>query len=162
MPLYCKRGDLLTTYEDMLIEADGNNLITKEKLLHAHKGRIMGNRIAINKNLPEIEKKCVMAEELGHYYTGTGDILDQSSTYNRKQELHGRIHAYNRLVGLMGIVSAHKNHCHNLSETAEFLDVTEDFLSDALNYYRAKYGKGTCIDNYVVYFEPYLGVLELS
>ena len=60
MPLYCKRGDLLTTYEDMLIEADGNNLITKEKLLRAHKGRIMGNRIAINKNLPEIEKKCVM------------------------------------------------------------------------------------------------------
>lgn len=152
----------MTTYEDLLIEADNNGLVAKEKSLPVSKGRIKGDKIAINRDMSETEKKCVMAEELGHYYTGTGDILDQSSISNRKQEHQGRIHAYNRLVGLMGIINAHKNHCHSLSETAEFLDVTEDFLSDALNYYRAKYGKGTCIDNYVVYFEPYLGVLELS
>ena len=60
----------MTTYEDLLIEADNNNLITKEKPLRAHNGRIKGNRIAINSKLPEKEKKCVMAEELGHYYTG--------------------------------------------------------------------------------------------
>lgn len=161
MSLYCKRGDLLITYEDMLIEADDNNLITKEKPLRAHKGRIMGNRIAINKNLPETEKKCVMAEELGHYYTGTGDILDQFSVSNRKQELKGRIHAYNRLVGLMGIVDAHRHNCQSLSESAEYLDVTEEFLTESLEYYKAKYGVCACIDNYVIYFEPYIGVLEL-
>ena len=103
-----------------------------------------------------------MAEELGHYYTGTGDILDQSSVSNRKQEMHGRIYAYNKLVGLMGIIDAHKHHCQNLFETAEYLDVTEEFLSDVLNYYKAKYGKGVSIDNYVIYFEPCLGVLELA
>lgn len=111
--------------------------------------------------MTETEKKCVMAEELGHYYTGTGDILDQSSVSNRKQELHGRIYAYNKLVGLMGIVRAHKKHCNSLSETAEFLDVTEEFLADALNYYRSKYGKSVNIDNYVIYFEPYLEVFEI-
>ncbi len=149
------------TYDDMLMEADNNNLITKEKPIKAHKGLIDGKNIAIKKDMTETEKKCVMAEELGHYYTGTGDILDQSSVFNRKQELHGRIYAYNKLIGLTGIINAYKNHCNNLSETAEYLDVTEEFLIDALNYYKAKYGRGTCIDNYMIYFEPYLGVFEM-
>lgn len=151
----------MTTYEDLLIEADGNNLITKEKPLRANKGRIKGNRIAIKKDLTEQEKKCIMAEELGHYYTGIGDILDQTSTLNRKQESHGRIMAYNRLVGLMGIIDSYKNHCKSLTESAEYLNVPEKFLNEALSYYKSKYGISVTIDNYVIYFEPSLGVLEL-
>ena len=152
----------MTTYEDILIEADNNNLITKEKPLRAHKGRIKGNRIAINNKLTEKEKKCVLAEELGHYYTGAGDILDQSSTSNRKLELQGRIYAYNKAVGLMGIVDAYKNHCQNFSETAEHLDVPEEFLAEALSYYKSKYGTSTTLDNYVIFFEPTIAVLELT
>ena len=152
----------MITYEQLLMEADSKGLLSKEKNLPISKGRIKGNRIAIKRGMTEMEKKCVMAEELGHYYTGTRDILDQSSVSNRKQEMHGRIYAYNKLVGLMGIIDAHKHHCQNLFETAEYLDVTEEFLSDALNYYKAKYGKGVSIDNYVIYFEPCLGVLELA
>ena len=113
----------MITYDDLLIEADNNHLITKEKELLANKGRIKGNLIAIKKDLTETEKKCVLAEELGHHYTASGNILDQSSVSNRKQELHGRIYAYNKLIGLMGIIRAYKNHCNNLSETAEYLDV---------------------------------------
>lgn len=161
---YCIIKEVISvfTYDDMLVEADNNNLITKEKPLKAHKGLIDGKNIAIKKDMTEAEKKCVVAEELGHYYTGVGNILDQSSVSNRKQELHGRVYAYNKLIGLMGIIGAHKNHCSSLSEAAEYLDVTEDFLSDALNYYKTKYGKRVNIDNYIIYFEPYLGVLELS
>ena len=151
----------MLTYDDILVEADDNNLITKEKPLKAHKGLIDGRNIAIKRDMTETEKKCVMAEELGHYYTGTGDILDQSSISNRKQELQGRIYAYDKLIGLIGIIKAYKNSCSNLSETAEYLDVTEEFLADALKYYKAKYGKGAYIDNYMIYFEPYLGVFEM-
>ena len=159
----CKKGgdDTLTTYEDLLSEADSNNLIAKEKPLRANKGRIKGNRIAINRKMTETEKKCIMAEELGHYYTGTGDIIDQSSASNRKQELYGRVHAYNRLIGLMGIIDTYLNHCQNLSESAEYLDVSEEFLSDAISYYKNKYGISVTVDNYVIYFEPSLGVFEL-
>ncbi len=156
-----KGDDTIITYEQLLMDADKNNIITKEKNLPISKGRIKGNRIAIKKGLTETEKKCVMAEELGHYYTGSGDILDQSSDSNRKQELHGRIYAYNKLIGLMGIVDAYKNHCTNLSESAEFLDVTEEFLEDALRHYKSKYGRYATIDNYAIFFEPYMAVLEL-
>jgi len=115
----------------------------------------------VNNKLTEKEKKCILAEELGHYYTGSGDILDQSSVSNRKQERHGRIYAYNKLIGLMGIIDAYKNHCQNLSETAEHLDVPEDFLKDAISYYKCRYGKCTTIDNYVIFFEPNIAVLEV-
>lgn len=152
----------MTTYEDLLVEADNNGLIAKEKNLPISKGRIKGDRIAINKDMTETEKKCIMAEELGHYYTGSGDILDQSSVSNRKQELRGRIHAYNRLIGLMGIIDAHKHHCQNLAESAEHLNVTEEFLKECLAYYKGKYGPKVKIDNYTIFFEPYIAVLELK
>ena len=151
----------MITYEQLLMEADRNCLITKEKNLPISKGRIKGNRIAINKSLTEQEKKCILAEELGHYYTGSGDILDQSSASNRKQESHGRIMAYNKLIVLMGIINSYNDHCQSLSETAEYFDVTEEFLNDALSYYKSKYGISVTVDNYVIYFEPALGVLEL-
>lgn len=151
----------MITYEQLLMEADKNYLIAKEKNLPISKGRIKGTRIAINKDLTEQEKKCILAEELGHYYTGFGDILDQSSVSNRKQELRGRILAYNKLIGLMGIIDSFKNHCQSITESAEFLDVTEEFLNDAISYYKSKYGISVTIDNYVIYFEPSLGVLEL-
>lgn len=159
--LFLNRGDNLTTYDDLLIEADCNNLVTKEKPLRANKGRIKGNRIAIRKDLTQAEKKCVLAEELGHHYTATGDILDQSSVANRKQEMRGRILAYNKLVGLRGIVDAYLHHCENMVDAAEYLDVTEEFLNDSLVYYKNKYGICAQVDNYVIIFEPNIAVLEL-
>lgn len=151
----------MTTYDDLLIEADNNNLITKEKPLRGNKGRIKGNRIAIKKDLTETEKKCVLAEELGHHYTAVGDILDQSTVENRKQEMRGRIVAYNKLVGLRGIVDAYLHHCQNLAEAAEYLGVTEEFLSDSITYYKNKYGVFATVDNYTVVFEPTIAVIEL-
>lgn len=149
------------TYDDLLAEADTNNLVTKEKPLRAHKGRIAGKRIAINNRMTEIEKKCILAEEIGHYFTGYGNILDQSSISNRKQELYGRIYAYNKLIGLTGIINAYKAHCQSLTESAEYLNVTEDFLKESLIYYKNKYGVKIEIDNYIIYFEPTIAVFEL-
>ena len=151
----------MTTYDELLIEADANNLITKEKPLRANKGRIKGNRIAIKKDMTQTEKKCILAEELGHHYTAVGDIFDQSSASNRKQEMHGRVLAYNRLVGLRGIIDAYNHHCQGLCEAAEYLGVTEEFLNDTIAYYKDKYGIYTTIDNYAIIFEPAIAVLEL-
>lgn len=149
-------------YETLLKEADSLGLIVKEKPLQYNNGRIKGNRIAIRKDIETtVEKACVLAEELGHHYTAVGDILDQSTVENRKQEMHGRIVAYNKLVGLRGIVDAYLHHCQNLSEAAEYLGVTEEFLSDSIMYYKNKYGVFATVDNYTVVFEPTIAVIEL-
>lgn len=151
----------MLTYNDLLIEADNNCLITKEKPLRANYGRIKGNRVAIKMDLHETEKKCVLAEELGHYHTTVGDIMDQSSDANRKQEFRARLWSYNKLIGLHGIISCHKAHYTTSYEMADYLGVTEEFFLEAIQCYQNKYGLCVQYDNYVIYFEPELSVLEL-
>ena len=148
-------------YETLLFEADTQGLIVKEKNLKYNNGRIKGNRIAIRKDISSTtEKACVLAEELGHHYTTAGNILDQSDTSNRKQERRARLWAYRRAFDLIDLISAYKYGCRNRYELAEYLEVTESFLQEALDTYKEKYGPYTKVDRYVVYFEP-LGVLEL-
>ena len=148
-------------YEDLLIEADMSNLIVKEKPLINNDGLISGNRIAIRTNIATTtEKACVLAEELGHHYTTTGNILDQQNVVNAKQELHARTWAYNECIGLIGIVKAFESGCKSLYEMADYLNVTEDFLKDALESFRRKYGIYTEIDNYFIFFEPYISVMR--
>lgn len=155
----------MTEYEKLLDDASLNNITVIENYdlsCTRIKGLYCDGVIALNKNIEtDAEKRCVLVEELGHHYTASGNILDQSSTSNRKQEFHGRIMAYNRLIGLIGIINSFKNHCQSIAESAEYLDVTEEFLNDALSYYKSKYGVSVTVDNYVIYFEPSLGVLEL-
>ena len=149
-------------YEGLLIEADNNNLITKEKPLKAYNGRIKGKKILIRKDMISKQKGCVLAEELGHYHTTVGNILDMNITENRKQELHARAWAYNKMIGLIGLVNSYEHGCKTLHDTADYLNVTEEFLTEAIDYYKKKYGICTTVDNYVVYFEPVLGVGKLE
>ena len=146
----------------LLDQAESSGLSVQEKPLQYNDGRIRGNRILIRSTIEtRCQKAAVLCEEIGHYETAVGNILDQSVAANRKQELRGRIWAYNRLIGLTGIIRAYKMGCRNRYEVAECLDVPEETLQEALNYYHARYGVCTQVDNYVIYFEPALGVMEL-
>lgn len=149
-------------YEELLIEAGNEGIIVKEKLLQTVDGLCKGNRIAIRKNIPTLKKKAdVLAEELGHYYTTVGDIMEQDSVEARKQEREARLWAYNKRVGLEGIIDAFGDHCENQYEIAEYLDVSEDTLAEALEYYRQIYGTGVWVENYHIQFEPYLQVGQI-
>ena len=151
------------TYEKLLDEAQSEGLIVKEKYIPGYSGRIYKNRIAIHNEIrTSSEKSCVLAEELGHHCTTVGNILDQSSVSNRKQELRARMWAYNKLIGLIGIIKSYEHGCQSYHEMAEYLDVTEEFLKDALERYRQKYGVYIAVDNYVIYFEPGLGVVKMN
>lgn len=149
------------TYEHLLIETDKEHLIVKEKPLEYNNGRIKGNRIAIRKDIPTLkEKACVLAEELGHYHTTVGNILDQSVTSNRKQERTARLWAYDKMIGLSGIIKGYQMRCQNRYELAECLGVTEEFLLEALDCYKEKYGPFVRVDKFTIVFEPALAVME--
>ncbi len=151
-------------YDDLLEECAANGIYVIEKANFKSKadGLINGDVIGLNRKiLTTKERACVLSEELGHYYTTVGNILDQKTASERKQELRARAWSYNRLVGLNGIINSYKHKCQSLDEVAEFLDVKKKFLIDALEYYKGKYGIYTTVDNYAIYFEPSLGVLEL-
>lgn len=147
-------------YEALLKEYDATELIIKEKDLQGSNGRIRGNRIAIKKDISLRQKACALAEELGHYHTTVGDILDQTDVSNRKQERTARLWAYNKQIGLSGLVHCFEARCQNTHEMADHLGVTEAFLQDALECYRQKYGICTSYQQYTIYFEPKLAICK--
>ena len=149
-------------YEELLMSKDakGINIIDRKFKSNRIRGLYCDGTIALKEDMTSIEKACVLAEELGHHYTTVGNILDQSKAGNRKQERRARLWAYRKMFDLIDLVSAYKHGCRNRYEIAEYLEVTESFLQEALDTYKEKYGPYTKVDRYVVYFEP-LGVLEL-
>lgn len=150
------------TYEELLIEADKEQLIIREKDLPVSKGRIKGKKIAIRRNMTTTEKACILAEELGHYHTSVGNILNQSMTQNRKQEYHARIWGYNKMIGITGIINAYKRGCQSIHEAAKYLHVSEAYLIESITYYKRRFGLYTIVDNYIIYFEPSICVMELT
>lgn len=153
----------MNKYEQLLHEANTANITVDEDF--SFKGNISGlyvdGNIALSDKLETTtEKACVLAEELGHHYTSVGSIIDMSDIQNRKQERQARLWAYNKQIGLHGIVKAYEHGCKACHEIAEYLDVTEEFLNDAIECYRNKYGVYTTFDNYVIYFMPNLIIGE--
>ncbi|MFI8711993.1 ImmA/IrrE family metallo-endopeptidase [Brevibacillus brevis] len=149
-------------YEQLLAEAAHHSIDTYEMPFSPRiKGLYNNHSIAINKFIPtNIEKACILAEELGHYFTTSGNILDQTKIENRQQENRARTWAYEKLVPLSAFVHAHKQGIKNRYELADFLGVTESFLDSAISRYIEKYGLSVTVGNSTVIFEP-LGVLEL-
>ena len=151
------------TYEEMKVKYHDLNIVEMDlSEVNGLKGLCINQDIAIEKNLGQVEKSCVLAEELGHYFTSCGNILNQNDIVNRKQEYRARLYGYNMKIGLTGIILAYKSGCRNLFEMAEFLDVTEEYLKEALNCYQSKYGEYVKVDNYMIYFIPTLAVLEIT
>lgn len=150
-------------YEKLLNEVLHNDIdIYEEPMQPRIKGLYSDNVIWLNKNLPtNVEKAVVLAEELGHYHTTVGNILDQSNVNNRKQEKMARKWAWDYLVTPKKLIEACEDGCRSMFEIAEMLDITEDFLKEGLTFYKEKYGTQIQVDdNHILYLDP-LGVLKL-
>lgn len=151
------------TYEELKTKHKDLNIVEMDlSEVKGLKGLYFDGNIALERKMSQTEKSCVLAEELGHYYTTSGNILDQTDVSNRKQEYRARLYGFNLKIGLMGLVRAFENGCRSASDVAEYLDVTEEYLKEAVDCYRSKYGVCAIVDNYAVYFTPALGVLKIK
>lgn len=147
-------------YHSLLQSATASGIDVYEKVLSLKtKGLYGDNVIWINRTLSSVEKTCTLAEELGHHFTTYGNILDQTKLKNRKQELCAREWGYKLLFPLEKLIDAQKEGIRNRFELAEYLNVTEQFLEDALKRYKEKYGLYKQIGKHTICFEP-LGVIE--
>lgn len=153
----------MTKYENLIEVATKQGAIVIEIDLGTNKscGKCIDNILIVNKRLNETEKYCVLAEELGHYNKTVGNITDQSKVANIKQESIARQWGYKNLVRVLDIINAFDHGAKDKFEIAEYLNVTEEFLEEALNYYKRKYGVRCEIDNYMLCFEPRLGVFKM-
>lgn len=147
-------------YGALLDEANAEGISVKERPFKTYDGRLKGKDIYLRKDMNTTEKTCVLAEEIGHHYTTVGNILDRESADNRKQERRARLWAYNKQIGLNGLVRAYEHGCTASHEIAEYLDVTEEALQECIEFYRDKYGEYKTFDHYIIFFIPHLAVLK--
>lgn len=150
------------TYEELLIEAENDGLKIKEKTLkYGFKGLYKNKKILIDKKIKTSkEKNCILAEEVGHYKKSYGNILDYTDIKNVKQEKIARNWGYEKLVGIIQLINAFEKSIRSKHDLAEYLNVTEKFLEQAIQHYKEKYGTCYEIDMYTIYFEPYLTILK--
>ena len=153
----------LTNYESLIDEAYDRGVLVKEKPLKYNNGRIKGNRIAIRRDInTNKEKSCVLAEELGHYYTSYGNILNQSVIDNRKQEFRARVWAYQKIITMDKLIEAYQKGCRNSFEIAEELTVTEEFLLEGISIFRQKYPAVLQYKGYLIQFSPNLAIYNYN
>lgn len=150
----------MTKYEKLSIKAQSQSLKVVEVDLEANDGFYCDGYIFINKSLNDKEKYCVLAEELGHYETSYGNILDQNSINNVKQELKARRWGYKHIVSLEGIIEAFENNCLNEYEMAEYLGVTDEYFKECIEDYKRQYGLSCRLGKYYITLEPRLGIYK--
>ncbi len=133
----------MNSYEVLLDEICSNINVVEAELFNAT-GLLgvykEGKGIIIDKNMETDLKKTTLMEEYMHSKYTVGNILDQSSIENRKQELLARKYAYIELVPLDALIEAYSLGLTQYYEVADFLEVDIEFLWDATNYYKSTYG----------------------
>lgn len=128
----------MNKFEKLLQEAADNNVKVYDFDLggNGFDGLYVDGNVALSNQIETTAKKaCVLAEELGHYYTTVGNILNQNEADSRKQERTARKWAYEKLVPIKNIQFAVADGHTELWDMAEYLDLDEEFLRDALIHY---------------------------
>lgn len=139
----------MNTYECLQDEACEDGIDVIDYTFHSNriKGLYCDGVVAIREDMTIPEKTCALAEEIGHHGTSYGNIIDMDSVQNRKQERQARLHGYNRLIGLTGLIRAYEHGCTNRYETAEYRHRWWRDRLAGLNIRQSMSRKGNCIDN---------------
>ncbi|MGB4588990.1 MAG: ImmA/IrrE family metallo-endopeptidase [Clostridiaceae bacterium] len=146
-------------YQELLSEYDDQVLIFEKPQIN--NGYYFDGVIAIKNSIQDNEKNCILAEELGHHFTSSGDISNLKDTRNVKQEKRARKWAINKLIPIEMFIQAFEKCRLNRYEMAEDLNVTEAFLEESIEYYRQKFGTYIQRDKYIIMLEPTVTVVKL-
>lgn len=150
-------------FESLLQLASDYDLYVDEKYMPDRiKGLYTDKFIRLNKKIEsDFERACVLAEEIGHYHTSYGDTYKLENTIERKQEVKARRWAHHQMIPPRKFISAHKKGLQGQHEIAEYLGVTEDFLLEAIDNFKAKYGSYIIYGHYRIHFDP-LAVKDIN
>ncbi|MBH4602990.1 ImmA/IrrE family metallo-endopeptidase [Staphylococcus aureus] len=144
----------MSNYEQLLMENQHVKIRDNVKLPIGYDGVCTDFVILIDKNLSETRKAEVLYEELAHHKLTYGNILDQSKWINRKFENYARRHGFISAVPLREIVEAYNYGVRNLYELSEYLQLSEEYILEAIEQYKKIYGIGTRYGEYSITFEP--------
>lgn len=141
------------SYERLLMNYPHIEIIEKV-LPKGLSGFYYDNVIEINKFLSNYEKHCILAEELGHHETTYGDITKLDDITSKKLELVARRWGYLKIVSLDSLIECYNSGHNTIEDTCDYLEVTSNYLQEAINIYKQKYGLFAVYKGYKIYFDP--------
>lgn len=141
-------------YEDLLIENENIDVVETSYLPYFQSGLYYEGTIYIKENMSDYKKHETLAEEIAHHKITYGNILDQSNMLNRKFELKARRLANESVITLQGLINAFNYGVQNIYDLSTYFEVTKDFVLDAIQHYKQKYGLRTRYGKYIIEFEP--------
>ena len=143
----------MTPYEELLEIAKNEGVtVVDYDLGERLSGLYCDGCVLINKNSDTAEKYCTLAEELVHHYTATGNIVETDTIDKCRQEQQGRRLGYEMILPIQDILNVIIDGYDTLPLVAEQLDVTPEYLQEALIYYGKKYGPEAEYGDYIVTF----------
>lgn len=147
--------------DKLIDEALKNGLtVEEEKLPGKVKGLLLVDKIYLDTSLTKAEKIVALREEIEHHKYTVGNIIDIRDIRNKKQELLARWATYEKLLTYDMIIKAIESGVANIYEFAEFVELPEDFVIEAINYYRQRY-VAVELGQYFIDFEGQLRVVKL-
>lgn len=85
-------------YEVLLDEAQKEHIDVYEYHFQGElRGLYWDRAIGVHQGASTAEKACILAEELGHYHTSVGNLLERDQLVNRKLEKKARAGGMNTL-----------------------------------------------------------------
>lgn len=109
---------------------------------------IINNQVFINQNRSYTKNLEDVAEEIGHYETTAGNIIEQNSYYSKKQETEARRYGHMILVNLDGLIECYKAGMRHMWELADFFECDTDYILRALDTFRVKKGNNFSYHGY--------------
>lgn len=103
-------------------------------------GLLIDETVYLNRNLSYPEQYEHLHEEVSHYDFTVGDISEEKTLDDRKQEKFARSKAMESTVTLDGLIYCFSHELWLPEEIADYFEVTEKYLRDALDNYAAKRG----------------------
>ena len=128
--------------------------IIEKNLPKGLSGLYYDQQIEINKAKNIYEKHCILAEELGHYETTVGDITDLDDLHNRKLEQVARRWGYEKIVSFDHLIECYKLGITTAEEICLHLEITLQYLKEALDVYKQRYGMAVKYNGFLLSFDP--------
>lgn len=150
-------------YEDFLSFLENEGLLIRETKLNSSADGLSQDGVIVINNKIETNKKkfCILSEEFGHYMKTYSNIQKLDTIENEKQEYKARLYAYKHLISLDDLSLCLKNGINDEYDMANELNITYDFLVDALECYKNIYGdKKIKTNNGYLIFTPTINLIN--
>ncbi|WP_227394227.1 ImmA/IrrE family metallo-endopeptidase [Jeotgalibacillus aurantiacus] len=138
---------LLDEYPELIVKEDPR---MPDKL----PGFIVNNFISINKNISLPAKYFILAEEIGHYVTTEGDILNLNDIRHMKAEIVARRWGYHKVLSFDHLIECYQMNILTCEELCDHFELEPGHVDRVLKAYIEKYGLSVEYKGYTIEFEP--------